>query len=119
MEELEGTVVNVDSARRVKAVAWLARYHRHAGARTAIRDLAVAVGVECRGGRIYPPRGWSNNLARGWDGFIERLSYGDRDICWLAERMGEHGSRVGATVTIDAALASQIRGYRRVSEDAR
>jgi hypothetical protein len=111
-------VVAIDSKQRVKAVAWLARYHRHAGARAALRDLATAVGVECRGGRIYPPRGWTNNLATGWDRFIDRLSYNDSDIRWLSERMADHGRKTGATVTIEPALAAEIRALRGAEQAA-
>ena len=105
-------VVLIDSKPRLVAVARLAYVYGHKEAATVVRQLAEAVGVQCRGGRIYLPRR-SGSVARGWARFTLNLSLGGRDELQLVVgRMVDRAVATGAYVTISPELAERIRATR-------
>lgn len=108
-------VTLIDSKRRLQAVARLASIHGHRQAGSVVRELAKSVGVECRGGRIYVP-GRNVDQARGWERFIHRIQYGDSELAGLMNDMVLSAVRTGASVTISAELADQIRSVTRPYE---
>jgi hypothetical protein len=105
-------IVLIDSKTRLQAVARLANFYGLKEATTVIRDLAVAVGAQCRGGRIYIP-GRDMYQAHGWAMFIDLVRFGAYDFSWFVDRMTRHAIATQASVTIPAELAERIRSYRK------